>query len=179
MATVISKALAETQVPNDAIQLVTTRDAIAPLLKLDNMIDLVIPRGGNELVKSIKSNTQIPVLGHADGLCTIYLRDDCETEMASRVILDAKLSYTAACNSVETLLVDKSALDGNFIGVAKDLIANGVELRCDEASKSQLDAKLSEFEKQKIKAAVDADFDTEFLDLKIAIKVVDNVEEAI
>src|SRR5258708_7104146 len=98
-------ALATTEVPNDAIQLVETRDAIAPLLKLDQYIDLVIPRGGNELVRSVKNNTQIPVLGHADGLCTTYLRADYPAEKAVPVILDAKLNYTAACNSIETLLV--------------------------------------------------------------------------
>src|ERR1700742_3936649 len=89
ISTVISSALASTEVPNDALQLVTTRDAIKPLLELDQYIDLVIPRGGNELVRSVKRGTQIPVLGHADGLCTLYLRGDAPSQMAVNVILDA------------------------------------------------------------------------------------------
>jgi glutamate-5-semialdehyde dehydrogenase len=179
IAGVISEALAGTEVPNDAIQLVTTRDAIAPLLKLDGMIDLVIPRGGNELVKSIKSGTQIPVLGHADGLCTIYLRGDYDTDKAVRVILDAKLSYPAACNSVETLIVDKSSLGTNFTAVAKALISQGVQLRCDAFSKSTLAQSLSETENQNTIASADKDYDTEFLDLILAVKVIDSVQEAI
>jgi glutamate-5-semialdehyde dehydrogenase len=143
------------------------------------MIDLVIPRGGNELVRSVKSNTAIPVLGHADGLCSIYLRGDYSAVTATKVILDAKLSYTAACNSVETLLVDNAALKSAFPVVAKALIDNGVQIRCDEASKAQLDASLSETEKQKVVSATPEDYNTEFLDLIIAVKVIDNVNEAV
>jgi glutamate-5-semialdehyde dehydrogenase len=179
ISTVISEALAKTQVPNDAIQLVTTRDAIAPLLKLDSMINLVIPRGGNELVKSVKAGTAIPVLGHADGLCTIYLKGDYDATSASNVILDAKLSYTAACNSVETLLIDNKSLQGNFIPVAKALIAQGVQLRCDTASKSKLDEVLSQAELQKVVLARSSDYDTEFLDLILAVAVIDSVDAAI
>jgi glutamate-5-semialdehyde dehydrogenase len=171
IATVISDALSKTKVPNAAIQLVTTRDAIAPLLKLDQYIDLVIPRGGNELVRSIKNGTTIPVMGHADGLCSIYLRADCPKGMAKDVILDAKLSYTAACNTVETLLVDQNALDKVFVSVAEALIAKGVELRCDQSSKAALSGLTAE-QLTKVKDATDEDYNTEFLDTILAVKTV-------
>ena len=172
ISTVISKALASTQVPNDALQLVTTRDAIKPLLELDHYIDLVIPRGGNELVRSVKQGTQIPVLGHADGLCSIYLRADCPSDMATNVILDAKLSYPAACNALETLLVDQDALSTVLPPVATALLRKGVALRCDTTSKAALQASLDKHDGALLQDATEEDFRTEFLDLILAIKTI-------
>lgn len=172
ISTIISDALRTTEVPNDALQLVTTRDGIAPLLSLDDCIDLVIPRGSNELVRAIKRSTQIPVLGHADGLCTIYLRADCPPKMAVDVVLDAKLSYTAACNSIETLLVDEDALDTVFVDVAKALVDKDVELRCDAASLAALTARFPPTQHGKLTASTEADYTTEFLDLILAVKTV-------
>jgi glutamate-5-semialdehyde dehydrogenase len=110
ISTVISNALKGTAVPNDAVQLVTTRDAIDPLLEQDQYINLVIPRGSNSLVRYIKDKTRIPVMGHADGLCATYLCPDADPVEAAKVIVDAKTTYPAACNSLETLLVDEDAL---------------------------------------------------------------------
>ncbi|KAI4134600.1 MAG: hypothetical protein LQ341_006002 [Variospora aurantia] len=104
ISTTISSALGATAVPNAAIQLVTTRDVIASLLDCDKYIDLVIPRGSNELVRYTKEHTRIPVLGHADGLCSIYVHPDADLGLSVRVVVDSKLDYPAACNSVETLL---------------------------------------------------------------------------
>ncbi|KAF2436080.1 gamma-glutamyl phosphate reductase GPR [Tothia fuscella] len=172
IATVVSKALESTAVPNEAVQLVTTRDAIKPLLQLDQYIDLVIPRGGNELVRSVKVNTQIPVLGHADGLCSTYIRADCPKDMAVRIVLDAKLSYPAACNSLETLLVDEDALKTVLPAVATALLSKGVSLRCDAPSKSALSAALDKHDATLLQDASEQDFNTEFLDLILAIKTV-------
>lgn len=172
ISTVISQALSSTQVPNDALQLVTTRDAIKPLLKLDQYIDLVIPRGGSELVRSVKRDAQIPVLGHADGLCSIYLRTDCPPQMAVDVILDAKLSYPAACNAVETLLVDEDALLTSLPQVVKNLASRGVSVRCDANSKVALEAKLDKHEAAILQDATEEDYRTEFLDHIIAIKTI-------
>jgi glutamate-5-semialdehyde dehydrogenase len=133
---------------------------------------LVIPRGGNELVRSVKARTSIPVLGHADGLCTIYLRADYPSEKAVNVILDAKLSYTAACNSVETLLVDEKALETNFSVVAAALIGKGVELRCDGLSKAALEKRLSQEQHSKIKDVSELDYKTEFLDYTLAVRTI-------
>jgi len=172
ISTVISKALASTAVPNDCLQLVTTRDVINPLLQLDQYIDLVIPRGGNELVRSVKQNTQIPVLGHADGLCTIYLRADCPESMAVKLLIDAKTSYPAACNSVETLLVDEDALATVLPAAAEALLSKGVSLRCDAPAKAALASSIDKHKAVLLQDATEEDFKTEFLDLKLAIKTI-------
>ncbi|KAG5922339.1 hypothetical protein E4U42_005510 [Claviceps africana] len=179
---VISSALDKTDVPNGAIQLVTTRDAIAQLLAQDRHIDLVIPRGSNELVRYIKESTKIPVLGHADGLCAIYLTATADPQKAITAIVDAKTSYPAACNSVETLLVQDSALDTSFPGVAAALAARGVTLRCDPPSKAALSAASSPEAAAvtgSVQDATDADFHTEFLSLTVAVKTVSGLDEAI
>lgn len=172
IAGVISKALGTTEIPKACLQLVTSRSDIDSLLQLEQDIDLIIPRGSNDLVRYIKSHTQIPVLGHADGLCTIYLRADCPQDMAVKVILDAKLSYPAACNAVETLLVDEDALTSLLPAVARALLQKGVLLKCDNASKQALASKLDECDAGLLEEAVEEDYRTEFLDLKLAILTV-------
>lgn len=183
ISTVISNALSQTQVPNDAIQLVTTRESIPQLLALDRDIDLVIPRGSNELVRYIKENTKIPVLGHADGLCSIYLTSSADPKLAADVVVDAKTSYPAACNSVETLLVQESALTTVFPAVAAALAAKNVELRCDAPSKAAVMSSLASSESSipnvVVQDATDKDYDTEFLSLTLAIKTVPDVSAAI
>lgn len=176
---VISQALETTEVPNTAIQLVTTRDVIPQLLGLDQYIDLVIPRGSNELVRYIKSNTKIPVLGHADGLCSIYLEHTADPKMAVKVVVDSKTSYPAACNSVETLLVEEAALETLLPPIAEALLEKGVSLRCDSTSKKALIAKLSAHSSVILQDADESDFDTEHLSLVLAIKTVSTITEAI
>lgn len=175
ISNVISAALEKSQVPNGAIQLVTTRDVIPQLLALDSHIDLVIPRGSNELVRYIKNNTRIPVLGHADGLCAIYLEQSADPSMAAEVILDSKTGYPAACNSLETLLVQDTALETLLPTVATALAAKGVELRCDPQSKSVLAGTPN----LTLADATDADFSTEFLSLTLAVKTVSSLDDAI
>ncbi|KAI6248354.1 putative gamma-glutamyl phosphate reductase [Erysiphe necator] len=176
---VISSALETSQVPNSAIQLVQTREVIPELLKLDRYIDLVIPRGSNDLVKWIKSSTKIPVLGHADGLCSIYLDHSADIEIATRVLVDSKTSYPAACNSVETLLVEEAALEKVFPRAAEALLMNGVILRCDSTSKKALSQRIPKNLLENLKDAVDDDFITEHLSLVLAVKTVSNITEAI
>jgi delta-1-pyrroline-5-carboxylate synthetase len=96
----------------DAISLVGGRNEVADLLKMDKHIDLIIPRGSNELVRSIKEGSRsIPVLGHADGICHVYLDAAADMEKAVKIVLDAKTDYPAACNAMETLLVHESLLE--------------------------------------------------------------------
>lgn len=176
---VISAALETSQVPNGAIQLVTTRDVIPQLLALDQYIDLVIPRGSNELVRYIKSNTKIPVLGHADGLCSVYLEHSVDPKLAADVVVDSKTSYPAACNSLETLLVQDAALETVFPVVAEALLAKGVQLRCDPQTKAALRARLSPELASRVSDAQASDFDTEFLSLDLAVKTVSSLHEAV
>jgi len=176
---VISEALASTEVPNTAVQLVTTRDVIPQLLDLDQYVDLVIPRGSNELVRYIKSSTKIPVLGHADGLCSIYLEKTADVDMAVNVIVDSKTTYPAACNSVESLLVEEAALETILPRVAETLLAKGVSLRCDPQSKSVLDRQLSANLAMLLQKSEDSDYDTEHLSLVLAIKTVASLDEAV
>ncbi|SZF06309.1 unnamed protein product [Blumeria hordei] len=175
----ICTALESTPVPNSAIQLVTTRDVIPKLLDLDNYIDMVIPRGSRELVNYIKSSTKIPVLGHADGICSIFLEHSADPEMAARVLVDSKTSYPAACNSVEILLVEEAALTTILPLVATALLEKGVELRCDQLSKETLITRVPADLATKVCDAADADFSAEFLSLVLAVKVVPTIVDAI
>nr|P32296.1 RecName: Full=Delta-1-pyrroline-5-carboxylate synthase; Short=P5CS; Includes: RecName: Full=Glutamate 5-kinase; Short=GK; AltName: Full=Gamma-glutamyl kinase; Includes: RecName: Full=Gamma-glutamyl phosphate reductase; Short=GPR; AltName: Full=Glutamate-5-semialdehyde dehydrogenase; AltName: Full=Glutamyl-gamma-semialdehyde dehydrogenase [Vigna aconitifolia] len=111
------------------IGLVTSREEIPELLKLDDVIDLVIPRGSNKLVSQIKSSTKIPVLGHADGICHVYVDKSANVEMAKRIVLDAKVDYPAACNAMETLLIHKDLIEKGWLKeIILDLRTEGVIL---------------------------------------------------
>ncbi|XP_050209866.1 delta-1-pyrroline-5-carboxylate synthase-like [Mercurialis annua] len=125
---VITGAIPE-KIGGRLIGLVTSRDEIPDLLKLDDVIDLVIPRGSNKLVSQIKASTKIPVLGHSDGICHVYVDKSAKMEMAKRIVLDAKTDYPAACNAMETLLVHKDLVQtGGLNDLAVDLRTEGVNL---------------------------------------------------
>ncbi len=102
---VLREALATTSLPPDAVQLLEDRTEVTDLLELDSHVDLIVPRGGNELVRHIQRNTRIPVLGHAAGICHVYIDADADLNKAERIVVDAKLDSPSACNAVETLLV--------------------------------------------------------------------------
>ncbi|XP_026444412.1 delta-1-pyrroline-5-carboxylate synthase-like [Papaver somniferum] len=125
---VITEAIPES-VGSRLIGLVTSREEIPDLLKLDDVIDLVIPRGSNKLVSQIKESTKIPVLGHADGICHVYVDKSANLDMAKRVVLDAKIDYPAACNAMETLLVHKDLLtSGSLNELVGELRTAGITL---------------------------------------------------
>ncbi|GLA55502.1 hypothetical protein AnigIFM63604_002150 [Aspergillus niger] len=172
ISTVISQAISGTRVPKSSIQLVQTRDVVSSLLAQDTLIDLVIPRGSNDLVRFVKDNTKIPVLGHADGLCSAYIHHDADPEVSVKVLVDSKTDYPAACNSLETLLVNEAVLRTILPTVARALVAKGVTLRCDESSKRALADTLEPAQMGSILDAVESDYDTEFLDLILAIKTI-------
>lgn len=180
IARVISSALATTTIPVGAVQLVATREDVNALLDQDQYIDLVIPRGGNELVRYIKSHTKIPVMGHADGLCAVYVHSDADETKATNVLLDAKMDYPAACNAAETLLIHDSISTTLFPKLATALLHAGVSLRCDSASKAALESSsLPAASIAIVQNATPQDFDTEFLDLTLAVKTVSSVDDAI
>jgi len=157
-------------VPVDAVQLVSTREEVREMLDLDRWIDLIIPRGSNELVRSIQEATRIPVLGHADGICTIYLDRDADIAKAERIVVDSKTHYPAACNAVETLLVHRDRLADLLPAVGRALTGAGVEVRADSEAQGSLPG---------AKPAAGDDWDTEFLDNTLAVKTVGSLEEAV
>lgn len=184
IAKVVREALESTKIPPGAVQLVESREEVNSLLDQDQYIDLVIPRGGNELVKYIKEHTRIPVMGHADGLCAIYVAEDADEEKSVKVVLDAKTDYPAACNAVETLLIHSATLTTVWPKVAQALINAGVSLRSDERSLAALEstpttAGIIIKDGTSIAPAVEEDYSKEFLELTLAVKTVDSADEAI
>jgi glutamate-5-semialdehyde dehydrogenase len=166
---VIKKGLAKTKVNADAIQLLTTREEIKELLTLDQYVDLIIPRGSNEFVRYIQQNTQIPVLGHADGVCHLYLDETADFNKAIAITVDSKTQYPAACNAIETLLVHEKIADELLPKLAVALNDKKVILKGDQ--KTQLIIT--------VLPATEADWQTEYSDLILSIKIVSNLEDAI
>ncbi|WP_293332622.1 glutamate-5-semialdehyde dehydrogenase [Microcoleus sp. CAWBG58] len=166
---VIHQALAETAVNPEAVQLLTTREETIELLKMDEYVDLIIPRGSNSFVRFVQENTRIPVLGHADGICHLYADKAADIQKAVEIAIDAKTQYPAACNAIETLLVHRDIAPKFLPEVAEALQQKKVELRGDEKACKILD----------IAEANEADWSTEYSDLILSIKIVDSVEDAI
>jgi len=161
--------------PEGAFQLMETREEVMNLLNLDTYIDLLIPRGSNEFVKFIQNNTKIPVLGHTSGICHIYVDEYANLETAFKVCFDAKLQYPAACNAIETLLVNRRIADAFLLKMAEIYLEAGVELRCDNESYTLLASRgLSSLEK-----ATEEDWSLEYNDLMLSIKLVGSIKEAI
>ncbi|TYJ55089.1 glutamate-5-semialdehyde dehydrogenase [Cryptococcus floricola] len=179
LSSLISQALSKTSIPATFVQSVSTRSEISSLLAQDRYIDLVMPRGGNELVKSIQNNTRIPVMGHADGICAVYLDESAVEEKAVRIVVESKIDYPAACNAAETLLVHSSLLNTIWPKVASALFSNDVRLRCDAASLGALHDNAITQAAQFATASSPEDYREEFLGPTLAVKVVENVQEAI
>ncbi len=165
----LQQGLYESGLDKNAICLLTSRKDSMSMLNLEKYINLIIPRGSNELVKFIQENTRIPVLGHADGICHLFIDNEANLEMALSVALDSKIQYPAACNAIETLLVHKDIALA-FLEKAIPLFnSNDVKLIGDERS---VELGL------KYEASLE-DWKTEYLDLILSIKIVDDLEEAI
>lgn len=181
----IKKNESETGVPVGSVQLIETREDVSDLLSQDEYIDLVIPRGSNALVRNIKSSTKIPVLGHADGICSVYVDADANLEKAKRITLDAKTNYPAGCNAMETLLINPKF--PRWWEVLENLTySGGVTLHVMEDVKEAYFKILQELGRldENIKShTVDVnesqDFDGEFLSLDCAVKFVSSTAEAI
>ncbi|MCW5317147.1 glutamate-5-semialdehyde dehydrogenase [Nostoc sp. KVJ3] len=166
----IKQGLSYTAVNPDAVQLLTTREQTVELLKLDKYVDLIIPRGSNSFVRFVQENTRIPVLGHADGICHLYIDKSADISKAVPITVDAKAQYPAVCNAIETLLVHQSIATEFLPKVADALQARHVELRGDKRTLEIL---------PNIVAATDIDWETEYSDFILSIKIVDSVEGAI
>lgn len=142
---------------------------IDELLSCHDCVDLLIPRGSNQFVQYIMNHTKIPVMGHADGVCHIYVDESYDMEKALPILVDAKTQYTAACNAVETLLVNRKIAAGFLPAAKKALEGAGVKLRGTEEAASLLSCEIMG----------DEDFDTEYLALTLSVKLVDSLEEAV
>lgn len=166
---IIQDALKGTAVSPDAVTLLTTREEIKTLLSLDKYVDLIIPRGSNEFVQYVQQNTAIPVLGHADGICHLYVDQEADLTKTIPIVVDAKTQYPAACNAVETLLIHEKVAADFLPAIAMALRAKNVTLLGDATTQQIIE----------VQPATEEDWRTEYSDLILAIKVVEDVTAAI
>ncbi len=179
-ATATNQTLAEVMcqathgiLPEGWMALLPGREEVRALLGEEDLIDLIIPRGSNEFVQYIMHNTKIPVMGHADGICHVYVDASADLDKAVQIAVDAKTQYVAVCNAAETLLVHSRVAAAFLQRAVPALLARDVELRGDERTIALANAN------GQVKPAAEADWSTEYLDLMLAVKVVDSTAEAI
>ena len=172
LASIMSQVCSQAGLPSDCIQIISTtdRNAIKELLIQDKYIDLVIPRGGKGLIKTVVENSKVPVIKHYDGNCHLYVDKDADLKMAEDVAINAKTQRPGVCNAIETLLVHSDIADKYLRSLLPKLKEKSVEIRgCERALKID----------SKIFAATEDDWYKEYLDLILAVKIVDNIEDAI
>ena len=177
---IIRDAAVSAGLPGECLLQAELHNEIDELLQCEKDVDLLIPRGSNQFVQYIMNNTKIPVMGHADGICHIYVDRDVDMDMATDIIIDAKTQYTAACNAVETILIHRDIAPLFLPRLARDLKAAGVKLRGTQEAEDVI------VRSSEASADIDAvdimgedDFRTEYLDLVVSLKLVADVEEAI
>lgn len=170
---ILRDELSKTGIPIDAVQLLPSdnRQAFQFLLKLDKYIDVIIPRGGEDLIRFVAESTSIPVIKHYKGLCHTYVSEHADLNMAHKICMNAKVQKPGVCNAMETMLVHKDAAVRFLPGIVEDMQKAGVEIRGCPITRKII--------KKPIKAATEKDWDTEYLDLILSVKVVENLEEAI
>ncbi|PKN64445.1 MAG: glutamate-5-semialdehyde dehydrogenase [Deltaproteobacteria bacterium HGW-Deltaproteobacteria-15] len=172
LAEILRGALAETGLPERAVQVVPTtdRDSVTSLLKMDDLVDLIIPRGGEGLIRFVAANSRIPVLKHYKGVCHIYVDEEADLNLASEVCFNAKVQRPGVCNAMETMLVHESISETFLPIIGKRLKDAGVEIRgCPKTVAIIPGAKIAE----------ESDWPAEFLDLVLAVKIVQNMDEAL
>lgn len=172
IASVLRKVLQKTSIPVEAIQVipVTDREAVAAMLKMEEYIDLIIPRGGEDLIRAVVAQSRIPVIKHYKGVCHIYVDASADMAMAVDICLNAKIQRPGVCNAMETLLVHQ-AIAGKFLpAIANQMKKAGVVIRGCEKTKSIL---------KRIEKASEEDWSAEYLDMVLAVKVVESMDEAI
>lgn len=166
---IIVKAAEDVGIPGNWAELLETRDHVNEMLKLDEYIDLLIPRGSNEFVRYIMDNSKIPVMGHADGICHCYVDEGAELEAAVKIVCDSKTQYVAVCNALETLLVHEKVAARFLPELKKELDKKNVELLGCKNTQAIIP----------VLAATEEDWKTEYLDYRLSIKVVSDMEQAI
>lgn len=177
IAAALSRGCAKAGLPADAILLIPTtdREAVKHLCAMDQYLDVIVPRGGKGLIETVVSHARMPVIKHYDGICMIYVDQEADLSMAESIVLNAKCQRPGVCNAIETVVVHSGIAERFLSTAGKALLDKGVQLRCDERAL----ALLSNAGSEKVVAAQPKDFRTEFLDLILAVKVVDNVDEAV
>lgn len=165
---IIYNAAVKAGLPENFAVLIEDRAGIDELLKCHDYVDLLIPRGSNQFVQYIMNNSKIPVMGHADGICHVYVDGAASIEKAIPIIIDSKTQYVAACNTAETLLVHKDIADV-LIPALADASGNRISYRCDARSMSLIPCE----------PATEEDFKTEYLDYILSVKIVDSIDDAI
>jgi glutamate-5-semialdehyde dehydrogenase len=171
IATCLQGAVAQEGLPSDAVQAVEGgHDAVDELLQMDRLIDLVIPRGGEGLIRSVAEKSRIPVIKHYKGNCHVYVDEAAEPIMARTIVVNAKAQRPATCNAAEKLLIHEKAAAKQLPGICERLLKAGVKLRGDEASRRIV---------KEIQPATESDWGEEYLDLVMAVKVVKDLDEAI
>jgi glutamate-5-semialdehyde dehydrogenase len=162
--------------PKHAIQVVQTtdREAIKELLSLTQYVDLCMPRGGEGLIRAVAENSKVPVIKHYKGVCHVYVDADADFKMAEDIVLNGKCQRPGVCNAIETLLVDKSIAPQFLPLIGQKLAEKKVELRADDISRNILTGKIPD-----VKSATEDDWYAEYLDLVLAVRVVDGVKQAI
>lgn len=172
IAKVLKEACEDAGVPSGAIQVIPTteREAVLEMLKLEDEIDLIIPRGGEGLIRFVVENSKIPVIKHYKGVCHVFVDESADLEMAGRIAFNAKVQRPGVCNSMETLLVHKGVARKFLPAMYEKYKAAGVEVRGCERTREIL---------KEVIAATEEDWSAEYLDLILAVKVVDGMDEAI
>ena len=165
----VRDALAEAGLPADGAQLLETREEVASMLKEDALIDLIIPRGSREFVRYIMDNSRIPVLGHSDGICHVYIDESADPELAVKVAADSKAQNVSVCNAAETILVHEKIAPAVLPKLAEALAKAKVEIRGDEAVRKIISCA----------PASEKDWETEYLDYIVSIKTVSSLSEAV
>ncbi len=176
LAALIGEALAAHDLPSAAVCLIPTTDRVATreLLAMDEYVHCLIPRGGVGLIRFVAEHARMPVLKHFEGVCSVYVDTDADSAMAEEIVVNAKCQRPGVCNAAENLVVHRDVLESHLIPLARRLRAEGVELRADGAAREIL-----EEEGIEVRVATEEDFRTEYLELILAIKTVDSVDEAI
>ena len=169
IVTALREGLASSAVDPSSLDLLTSREETMALLRLDDLVNLIVPRGSNAFVRTVQENTRIPVLGHADGVCHLYIDQRVDIDMAIAVALDAKIQYPAACNAIETLLVHRHVAQRFLPRAVQAFTAAGVTLRGDEQAVA-LGVPV---------AATPRDWGHEYLDMILAVRVVEDLEAAL
>jgi glutamate-5-semialdehyde dehydrogenase len=169
---VLREACAETRVPQDAVQVVQIKDhaLVNELLQLEEYIDLIIPRGGEDLIRAVVANSKVPVIKHYKGVCHVYVDSDADLEMAEKICFNAKVQRPSVCNAMETLLVHEAVAPKFLPAMIAKFLTAGVEIRgCERTCKLVTG----------LTPACEADWSTEYLDLILAVRVVNDMDEAI